>query len=65
MDWLRVALTKKVDYGNSPLAMPRPTTPLDNGYYPQKLTRHLPILDNALQRVQWSLMATHIGEVAV
>ena len=65
MDWLRVALTKKVDYGNLPLAMPRPTTPLDNGYYPQKLTRHLPILDNVLQRVQWLLMATHIREVAL
>ena len=46
IDWLRVALTKKVGVDKSPLAMPCPTTPLENSnvlhHNHHMLTQHLP-----------------------
>ena len=69
IDWLSVALTKKVGYDKSPLSMPRPTAPLDKGdclcHHHHMFTQHIPRLDRALQRVQGLLIATHIGEVTV
>ena len=54
---------------NFPLAMPQTTLPLTYGDLLHRrhhmLTHHLPGLDLALQRVQGSLIATHIGEVVV
>ena len=56
-NWIRVAITRKSEtYQLSPLAMPRPTSPLADRYltcYRQKvLTSHLPGIDPALQRMQ-------------
>ena len=67
--WLRVALTKNVGNYKSPLYLLRPTALLDDRdlitHRHHNLTRHLPRLDLALQRVQGSLIATQIGEVTV
>ena len=69
LDWLGVALTKNVGKNKSTLDLPLPTAPLANRYLilqrHHMLTQHLPGLHPAVQRVQGSLIATHIGEVAV
>ena len=69
MDWLRDALTKKVEDDKLPFAMPRPTAPLADGnllrHLHHMLNQHLPELDPSLQSVQGSLIATHVGEVTV
>ena len=68
-EWLWVALTKKVGDEKSPLALPRPTITLGDrnllSHCHHMLTRHLPGLDPSPQRVQGSLIATHVGEVRV
>ena len=69
IDWLHVALTLKTGDDKSPLAMPRPTAPLADGYLLRHrhhmLARHLPGMDPAFQRVQGLLIATHIWDIAV
>ena len=59
----------KVGDDKLPLALTRPTAPLADGYLLRQchhmLTNHLPGLDPALLRVLGSLIATHIGKVAV
>ena len=69
LDWPRVALTKNVGGNKFPLSLPRPTAPLVDGdpilHLHHILNGQLPRLDPALQRVQGSLIATHIGEVAM
>ena len=69
INWLRVSLTMKMGKENSPLAMPQPTVPLNDGdllwHRHHMLTRHLPGMDPTLQRFQGLLIATHIGEVGV
>ena len=56
MEWLWVALMKKVGDYKSPLALPRPTASLSDGdffcHYHHILIRHLPRLYLALRRVQ-------------
>ena len=55
-DWLCVTLTLNTGDEKSPLAIPRPTVPLEDGELLQKrhhmLTCHLPRLEPALKRVQ-------------
>ena len=69
IDWICIGLTLSAGGGKSPLAIPLPTAPLADGDFLRHrrhmLTRHLPGLDPALQRVQGSLITTHIGEVTV
>ena len=69
IDWLYVALTLKTGDDKSPLAMPRTTALMADGdllhHRHHMLILHLPRMDLALQRVQGSLIVTHIGEVAV
>ena len=69
IDWLYVALTLKTGNDKSPLAMPRPTAPLEDGDLLHNmhhiLTRQFPRLDPCLQRVNGLLIATHIREVTV
>ena len=69
MDWLRDALTKKVEDDKLPFAMPRPTAPLADGdliyHHHHMLNQHLPDLYPALQRLHGSLISTHIMEVTV
>ena len=69
INWLRVDLTLKTGDEKPPLAMLQPTMLLENGdllrHQHNMLTRQLPGLDNALQRVQGLLIVNRIGEVAV
>ena len=69
LDSLCVALTHKTGNDKSPLAMPLPTITRAIGYLlwhrHHMLTRHIISIDPTLQRVQVSLTANHIGEVAV
>ena len=68
IDWLHVAMTKKVGDNKSPLAMLRSTAPLADRDILRPLhhmlTQHHQGLDPALQRVKGSLITTHIREVA-
>ena len=52
IDWLSVALTKKVGDNKSPLSMPQPTAPLAKGdclcHHHHMFTQHIPRLDLAL-----------------
>ena len=67
--WLCVALTKMVVSDKSPLVMPRPTVPLADGdllrHRNHMLNQTPPELYPTLQRVQGSLIVTHIWEVMV
>ena len=69
IEWLYVTLTMKTGDDKSPLAMPRPTALMADGdllrHMNHMLILHLSRMDLALQRVQGSLIVTHIGEVAV
>ena len=70
LDWLWVSLTWNIrDDQPFPLTMNRTTTPIMGGdilrHCHHILVCHPPGQDTALQQSQGSLIATHIGEVAV
>ena len=69
IDWLHIALTKKVNGDKFPLAMPQPTAPLADGellwHQHHMLTHHLHGMEPTVQWVQGSLITMHIGDVAV
>ena len=69
IDWLCVSLTLNNGNNKLPLSIPRPTVPLADEdllrHRYHMLTRNLPGIDLTLQRVQGSLIATHIGEVSL
>ena len=69
IDWILVSLTLKNGDYKSPLAMLRSAAPLADGDLLQHrhniLTCHLPRMYPSLQRVQGSLIVTHIGDVVV